>query len=129
MYSFEPVGILNYCLQQIGLGDWSKPWLSDLNWALTAVSVPEGWRYIGLYMIILYSALISIPADIEEAARMDGASSWKLFRSIKMPLIKPVLMVSIIMATTGGAERIRHPVYHDERGAWPRNRIIANLYV
>lgn len=101
VYSFEPVGILNFCLQQIGLGDWSKPWLSDLNWALSAVSVPEGWRYIGLYMIILYSALISIPADIEEAARIDGASSWNLFRSIKMPLIKPVLMVSIIMATTG----------------------------
>lgn len=101
IYSFEPVGMINYVLHFLGLGHLQTAWLSSMDMALAAVSIPEGWRFIGLYMIILYAAFISIPKDMEEAGTIDGASGWKLFRYIKFPLIKPIFVITIVMATTG----------------------------
>lgn len=100
VYSFEPLGLLNGALDAIGLGDLARPWLSDLETVLVSVSVPEGWRFTGLYMLILYAAIIAVPAELEEAARLDGASSWQVFRHIRFAYIRPVWLTTMIMATT-----------------------------
>ena len=54
------------------LGAADRAWLSDIHTVLAAVSVPEGWRFLGLYTIILYAALLSVPKELEEAAALDG---------------------------------------------------------
>jgi len=100
IYSYEPVGLINGALQAVGLDALARPWLSDVDTVLVAVSAPEGWRFLGLYMLILYAAIISVPAELEEAARLDGASSWRVFRSIRFPHIRPVWMTTMIMAAT-----------------------------
>jgi raffinose/stachyose/melibiose transport system permease protein len=64
------------------------------------VSVPEGWRFTGLYVLILYAALIAVPAELEEAARLDGANAWTIFTRIRFPYIRPVWITTVIMATT-----------------------------
>ncbi|WP_164201725.1 carbohydrate ABC transporter permease [[Micrococcus luteus] ATCC 49442] len=102
IYSIEPVGLLNQLLHWIGLGALERPWLSDINTVLAAVSAPEGWRFTGLYMLILYAALLSVPQELEEAARLDGASRWQLFTKIRFPHILPVWITTTIMATTYG---------------------------
>jgi raffinose/stachyose/melibiose transport system permease protein len=99
-YAIEPPGMVNVVLSAIGLGGLAHPWLSDVNTALVAVSIPEGWRFMGLYMVILYAALLAVPMEIEEAARIDGASEWQLFRRIRFPLIRPVWITTLIMAAT-----------------------------
>jgi raffinose/stachyose/melibiose transport system permease protein len=102
IYSRDPVGLLNQVLHWVGLGGLERSWLSDVNTVLAAVSIPEGWRFSGLYMLIIYAALIAVPQELEEAARIDGASRWKVFTKIRFPYIRPVWITTTIMATTYG---------------------------
>lgn len=100
IYSIDPVGLLNQILGWVGLGNLERPWLSDVNSVLAAVSIPEGWRFTGLYMLIIFAALLSVPQELEEAARLDGASRWQVFTKIRFPHIRPVWITTTIMATT-----------------------------
>jgi raffinose/stachyose/melibiose transport system permease protein len=101
VFSLQPKGLINIILDGVGLGHWQTAWLSDSHTALIAVSIPEGWRFIGLYMVIFYSALIAIPKEIEEAATIDGVNGWQLIRYIKLPSISHVISLALIMCTTG----------------------------
>lgn len=96
----QPEGLVNQILSSIGLDSLTRPWLSDIDTVLAAVSMPEGWRFTGLYMIIIYAALISVPREMEEAARLDGASEWQIFSKIRFPYIRPVWYTTAIMAAT-----------------------------
>ena len=69
IYSFDPKGLVNTILGMVGLDALEKPWLSNIHTVLTAVSIPEGWRFLGLYTIIFYAALLSVPRELEEAAQ------------------------------------------------------------
>ncbi|PPF44433.1 sugar ABC transporter permease [Pseudoclavibacter sp. AY1F1] len=100
IYSLEPVGLINQILEWVGLGAWQTAWLSNVQTVLLAVSIPEGWRFTGLYMLIIYAALIAVPKELEEAARLDGASWWQIFWRIRFPYIRPVWITTTIMATT-----------------------------
>lgn len=100
IYSLEPVGLLNQVLDWVGLGGLQTAWLSNVQTVLAAVSIPEGWRFTGLYMLIIYAALMAVPRELEEAARLDGASWWQVFWRIRFPHIRPVWITTTIMATT-----------------------------
>ncbi|WP_349931795.1 sugar ABC transporter permease [Glutamicibacter mishrai] len=100
IYSLEPVGMINQLLEWVGLGHLQTAWLSNVQTVLAAVSIPEGWRYTGLYMLIIYAALISVPRELEEAARLDGASWWQVFWNVRFPHIRPVWTTTTIMAAT-----------------------------
>ena len=100
IYSVQPEGLLNQLLQAVGLGHLQQPWLSNISTVLTAVSIPEGWRFTGLYMLILHAAFLAVPAELEEAARLDGASRWQVFSLIRFPYIRPVWITTLIMAMT-----------------------------
>lgn len=100
IYSFEPAGLINQILEFVGLGALATPWLSNVDTVLVAVSAPEGWRFLGLYMLILYAAILAVPKELEEAARLDGASSWRVFTDIRFPYIRPVWITTMVMAST-----------------------------
>ncbi len=100
IYSENPEGLLNQVLDFFGLHGLTRPWLSDVDTVLVAVSLPEGWRFMGLYMVILYAALIAVPQELEEAARIDGASRWTVFAKVRFPYIRPVWITTIVMAAT-----------------------------
>jgi ABC-type sugar transport system permease subunit len=115
-------GLLNHFLSFIGLGDLARAWLSDSKTALFAVAVIHMWKGFGWGFVILLAGLQSIPRELYEAARVDGASGWVIFKNITMPLMIPVFILvsiltilgtmqvfDIIVATTGGG-----PGYHTE---------------
>lgn len=102
IYSASPIGLFNQILDWTGLGGSTRPWLSDVHTVLAAVSVPEGWRFSGLYMLIIYAGFLSVPQELEEAARVDGASAWQVFAKIRFPYIRPVWYTCIVLAVTYG---------------------------
>ncbi len=68
-----------------GLEELQRIWLGDPSTALLAISVVSGWVFAGFYMMIFYAAFRQVPSEVLEAARLDGAGEWALFRRIKVP--------------------------------------------
>lgn len=100
-YATEPLGVFNAILKGLGLETYITPWLGTAQTALVSVAIIECYKNMGLYLVIIYSGLIAIPPDVIESARMDGAKGFKLFWYIKLPYIREVLAVAIIMAVNG----------------------------
>ena len=101
IYSTQPKGLLNQILSVIGLEHLATSWLTNLNTVLSAVSIPEGWRFIGMYMVIFYAALISLDESVYEAAKIDGATELQILFKIKIPMIKDILFLTFTMCLTG----------------------------
>jgi len=72
-------------------------WLADDFWALFWMAVSEVWGWAPLFALMFLGALGSIPDDIFNAARIDGANSWRIFRSITLPLLRPVLLIVTLL--------------------------------
>ncbi|MFC5711779.1 carbohydrate ABC transporter permease [Thalassorhabdus alkalitolerans] len=90
-------GIINYLLIQLGIIDQSVNWLGQQSTALFAVIVTNVWIGIPFNMILILAALQSLPKDIYEAARIDGASKIRSFFSLTLPLLKPSLLVILVL--------------------------------
>src|SRR5215469_15398775 len=99
----DKVGFINRMFELVGLQ--GRSWLGDPNLALGAVLVVTIWFLMGYYMIIFLSGLQDIPREYYEAAKIDGANSWKMFTQITLPLLRPtsffVLLVSTVSAVSG----------------------------
>src|SRR5262245_33438996 len=95
-------GLLNGALEAVGLEQLQRIWLGDTSTALLAICVVSGWVYAGFYMLIFYAAFRQVPGEVLEAARLDGATEWTLFRRIKVPMIRHVTAVAVLLCVTGG---------------------------
>ena len=67
------------------------------------------WAFVGYNMIILYAALKSIPAELYEAAEIDGASQWRLAWSVKIPMIRPAILLTVIFSVIGSFQIFNEP--------------------
>ena len=98
------LGILNRFLGSIGLESWQHIWLGDQSTALLSISFISGWIFAGFYMAIFYTGFQRIPSTIIESARLDGATEWQLLRRIKIPMVKNLTEVAILLCFTGGIQ-------------------------
>lgn len=94
-------GLANGLLTTLGLGSLKQDWLGNSSLALGALIVVDIWKWFGFHMVINLAGLQSIPPEMYEAARIDGANSWQLFRRITIPLLQPVTMINVTLATLG----------------------------
>ncbi len=93
----ERGGIINYALRSSGLIDKPIGFLQDFDWALPSVIFAEVWQILGFYMIILLTGLQSIPQNLYEAARIDGAPAWARFWRITLPMLRPSLFLCVVV--------------------------------
>jgi raffinose/stachyose/melibiose transport system permease protein len=94
-------GLLNLFLRTIGFESWTRVWLGDLNTVMMSAFVPILWQYVGYHMLLIYAAIKSISPDIYEAALIDGAGPVQTAFKISIPLIKPMLKVSVTFSVIG----------------------------
>lgn len=98
---FAVDGIVNKTLLTLNLIQEPVPWLLDKFWAKVVIIVAITWRWTGYNMIFYLSSLQNIDGSIYEAAQIDGAGAWDKFWRITVPLLKPVILLTAIMSTTG----------------------------
>lgn len=101
-YIYDPYfGILNAFLNGVGLESLAREWLSDPNVALFAVVAVICWQFIPFYMILFLAALGGIPAELREAAYIDGATENRYFWRIAMPLMRGTIVTAITLSLIG----------------------------
>ena len=117
-------GLINYALAHLGIHPID--WLGDPHWALPAIILFAVWKNFGYNMVIFLAALQSIPADLYEAARLDGASLWQEFGRITLPMLRPTLLLVSILTVAGYFQLFAEPYVMTQGG--PLQSTVSVLY-
>ncbi|BCH06432.1 ABC transporter permease [Mesorhizobium sp. 131-3-5] len=94
-------GVAPHMMDLIGLKSLFTPWLGKEQYALTALSLISVWQFVGIPMMLIYAALLSIPEEVIEAAECDGITGLSQFWKIKLPLILPSIGIISILTFVG----------------------------
>jgi len=93
----KETGVVDYLLTVIGLPPPPEGILGNSNTAFLGLIVTDVWEWTPFIALIILASLLSLPSDIIEAAKVDGASDWQVFRYIKLPLIKPTIFLAAML--------------------------------
>lgn len=92
------VGPVNQFLHSLGIAH-PPGWTTSTDWAMPALIVTSVWRDMGYYMVLFLAGLQTVPAELYEAARMDGAGAWRRFWHVTMPCLRPTTFFVLVMLT------------------------------
>ncbi|MFI5681717.1 carbohydrate ABC transporter permease [Streptomyces cellulosae] len=106
-YLYKPDGMINSVLSVVGIS--GPDWLNDPNWSMPALILMAVWRHFGIPMVIFLAGLQSIPPELHEAAVVDGASRWRAFRSVTLPLLRPTTLVVAILLSISYLQFFEEP--------------------
>ncbi|MBM7570412.1 carbohydrate ABC transporter permease [Aquibacillus albus] len=124
----ENYGILNYLLSFIGIDPVN--WTGTLLGTHAAISIMVMWRWMGYNSIIYLAALQSIPKDLYEAATIDGANKIQQFFKITIPMIRPMIIFTVIVSTIGGMQIFSEPLIFSGAGGGSFNQgLTITLYL
>lgn len=93
------IGIVNQGIEW--LGGNAIAFFGDETWAIPTIALVNTWRHVGYTALLIFAGLQMIPKDVYEAARTDGASEWKMFWKITIPLLRPVLALVLVITMIG----------------------------
>jgi len=125
-YILDPLfGIMNFLLSLVGIP--AQPWFSDANTALWAIVFVNVWQWSPFLMLICLAALVSIPRDLYEAARIDGARWYQIVMRIELPLVRNTVLVGIIFRIIDNF-RMFDIVFASTRGGPGRSTEVISLY-
>lgn len=120
-------GMLNQQLKSIGLIDRGIPWLTSNQLALWSVMSVTIWKGLGYYMVMFIVALKTVPQDLIDSARIDGARGWQVFRHVTLPMVWPIItLVSIISSI--GALKVFEEIYIMTRGRFDTSTLVYEIY-
>ncbi|MES2257304.1 MAG: sugar ABC transporter permease [Pseudomonadota bacterium] len=125
-FMFHEQGALNYLLLTLRLVDAPLGWLSNDTLALFAIMFVTLWRGLGWYMVMYLAALQAVPADMQEAAILDGANRWQRFWRITVPMLRPTIMVCSILSVLAALKAYQEVDVLTQGG--PMNSTFTALY-
>ncbi|HET7816338.1 MAG TPA: sugar ABC transporter permease [Sphingomicrobium sp.] len=117
-------GMINYGLERLGIDP--VDWLGDPNWAMPAIIFFAVWKNFGYNMVILLAGLQTIPNDLYEAARIDGANAWQRFLHVTLPGLGPMLLLVSILTMAGYFQLFAEPYVMTQGG--PVESTVSVLY-
>ncbi len=123
-------GLLNKVLDLFGLGALKQEWLGNPRLVLWSLLVIIMWQGFGWGMMIYYAGIKGIPEELYEAARMDGASGIKLYTSITIPLLQPVIRINMTLAVIAALKQMETIFLTTNGGPGNASQFLANyLYI
>lgn len=117
-------GLVNYVLGAIGIAP--VDWLGDPHASLPAILIFVAWKSFGYGMIIFLAALQTVPKELDEAARVDGASTWMRFRHVTVPAIAPAILLVAVLTITAMFQLFAEPYVMTQGG--PAQSTVTALY-
>ncbi|MEV4016024.1 sugar ABC transporter permease [Nonomuraea angiospora] len=104
-FLLSPNGAVNEALRAVGLGAFAHDWLGDPDTALYAIVAEIVWQFAGYSMVIYLAGLQAIPAEVLEAATIDGAGAWSKFRRVVLPLLNGAVVINVMLCLIGGLKQ------------------------
>ena len=117
-------GLINYALGAVGIAP--VDWLGNPSTSLFAILLFVAWKTFGYNMIIFLAALQSVPRDLDDAARVDGAGAWMRFRHVVLPAIAPTILLVAILTVAGMFQLFAEPYVMTQGG--PARSTVTVLY-
>jgi raffinose/stachyose/melibiose transport system permease protein len=124
----KPDGALNGVVGAVLGTDVTIAWLGSTTWTIVVVALIHAWKWMGLSMLIYLAGLKTMPEDILEAARIDGASPWKAFWAVRFPLLAPAVTFSVATALLGSMNGF-DIVQATTEGGPARTTEILNIFI
>lgn len=122
----KDVGVLNYYLHFIGIPKIS--WLSSAGWSLRSIIFVDAWKEIGFYTMMFLAGLYNIPSSYYEAAQIDGANDFQLFRYVTLPLWTPSIFFGVVIALIDGFQVFSLPYLMTKGGPGDTSRTVI-MYI
>ena len=114
-YLYHPrYGLFDWTLAHLGLP--AIDWLGDPHWAMPAIIALAVWKNFGYNMLIFVAALQAIPAELNEAAELDGAGAWQRFRYVTMPALRPAMLFVTVMTVLANFQLFAEPYVMTQGG-------------
>lgn len=119
----ESYGVINWLLSLVHLP--AVPWLTSSQWAMVVVIAVYVWQNFGFSFLLFLGGLSAVPRDVYEAASIDGATGWKQFRSITLPLVSPTILVASVMAIISALQIFDQPYVLTRGGPGDSTRTVV----
>ena len=128
-WMYEEQGIINYILRSLGLTRHDIAFMVEPKYALAGVMLVTIWKGLGYYMMIYLAGLQSIPSELQEAARIDGANRLQVIRLITIPLLMPFVLLCSLLSVMG-AIRVFDEIFvmHGPKGDPINSTLVASVY-
>lgn len=120
------LGLINSVLD--GLGIQRMGFFGNENLAMPTIALVNVWRHVGYTALLIFAGLVAIPRDVYEAAEVDGAGEWRIFRSVTLPLLRPVLAFVLVVTLVGSFQIYDTIAVTTEGGPVHATRAI-NVYI
>lgn len=122
LFAFD-TGMINNLITAIG-GD-RVPWLSSPSLAMPSIAILATWKNVGLYIVLFLAGLQNIPESLYEVADMEGASTWKKWWHVTLPMLNPMVVTVVVLSTIGGFSLFIEP--YVLTGGGPLNSTLSAL--
>lgn len=119
----ESYGVINWALSLVGIP--AVPWLTSTQWAMVVVIAVYVWQNFGFSFLLFIGGLGSIPQEIYEAGAIDGATGWKKFQRLTLPLVSPTLLVASVMAIISALQVFDQPYVLTRGGPGDSTRTVV----
>lgn len=110
-YLLQRNGVLNRLLRDVGLGSLAPDWLGSASWVVPAIGGVVVWQQLGFGVVVFTAALLALPAEVTEAARIDGAGWWQIQRRIHIPQIRRIVEFFVVLEAITVLSQVFNYVY------------------